>query len=110
MTLFNSGYDQYMDVDGNSVLNVVSNGSPTNDEHYRMVSLNVASNMVKSNNNAGDTVGYVLGGNGNVLDFGGGVVGTVLLTNLFKKYNLPSRHSNYNCVVAQCNYNKYLQP
>ena len=102
-----------MDVDGNSVLNVVSNGSPTNDEHYRMVSLNVASNMVKSNNNAGDTVGYVLGGNGDVLDFVRGSVGVLKLfepTVPFTDIVIKSPHSNYNCVVAQCNYNKYLQP
>ncbi len=96
--LFGANKDQYLDQNGNSVLNVQFYGSPANSIDIKWASEYSGANLIGINNNNGDFVGNVLGDNG-----GNGqlilstIPGSILL------FTKKSPHSNYDCSHALCN-------
>jgi hypothetical protein len=132
ITLQNSSQNQYLDANGNSVLHIQSYGGPVNDNNLRQVAQSSGAIINEIQNNSGDFVGNVLGGNGGV---GQAAWSAVNLVSLFEpkakpnlnyqedlqRYNalleeqragveppkmfLPinSPHSNYYCQASTCN-------
>ncbi len=98
ITLLNSDPNQYIDANGNSVLQVQSYGAPVNTLDLKRAAERSGAQIVDLQNNSGDFVGNVLGGNGGVVE---GVSSAAQSVMLFTKY---SPHSNYYCQGSQCNY------
>ncbi len=96
--LFGANRGQYLDDNGNSVLNVQFYGAPVNSNNATWAANYSGANLIGVNNNNGDFVGNVLGDNG-----GNGqlilstIPGSILL------FTKKSPHSNYNCNHALCN-------
>ena len=95
--LFGADRGQYLDDNGNSVLNVQFYGTPVNSQDAAWAADYSGANLIGVNNNNGDFVGNVLGDNG----------GNIQLINstskILKLFGDKSPHSNYYCNHALCN-------
>lgn len=95
--LFGADKGQYLDQNGNSVLNVQFYGSPANKNDIKWASEYSGANLIGVSNNNGDFVGNGLGDNG----------GNIQLINstskIIKLFGDESPHSNYYCNHALCN-------
>lgn len=129
LALSNSSPNQYLDNNGNSVLQVQFSGTPANYYDILQVSKNAGAGEVQKQNNSGDFVSNVLGMNGDIFESIWSAMNVVSLfeapikpnINKFtsdpagflqnpKSYfqNLESPHSNYGCILSSCASNKSL--
>ncbi len=104
LALANSTQGQYLDSKGNSVLKVQYSGTPVNYFDLVQAANNAGVSEVQKQNNPGDTVGNVLGANGDVLQ---GLISTYSSWKLFGK-NSP--HSNYECILSNCYSGQIMTP
>jgi hypothetical protein len=116
LALANSSQGQYFDLSGNSVLKVQFSGAPANYFDMLQVAENSGVGEIKMQNNSGDTVGNVLGANGSVLQaiwsaghifhlFEPSIEMPTFIRNVtgIEKIELKSPHSNYVCILSNCN-------
>jgi len=99
LTLLNSNPNQYLNSNGESVLQIQFSGTPVNAFDIYQAGNNSGASIYV-NNKTGDTVGNVLGANGNILE---GIWSGVNVVSLFELFGLKSPHSNYECILSNCN-------
>jgi len=100
LALLNSNPNQYLNSKGESVLKVQFSGTPVNYFDMLQIGNYVGVGEVKKQNNSGDSVGNVLGANGNIFE---GIWSGVNVISLFEFFGLKSHHSNYECILSNCN-------
>ena len=107
LALLNSNPNQYLNSSGESVLQVQFSGTPVSYLDMLAIADYAGIREVKKQNNSGDFVGNVLGANGNIID---GIVGAGHILHLFKLFGLTSPHSNYGCILSNCNSGQLTNP
>jgi hypothetical protein len=132
LTLYNSSPDQYLDNNGNSILQLQFSGTPANYFDIKQVSQNAGITEVRMQNNSGDFVGNGLGMNGTILDaiwsginivslfeapikpninnMGRLMLGDVSAPSKIGDYFMPlkSPHASYPCILSGCKANTNL--
>ena len=90
-------------IDGkpNSVLQVMFYGTPANNADIIEEATRTGAKLLNINNNPGDTVGLVFGGNGSVFDAALGTYSS------WKLFGDKSPHSNYQCRGIACSNDIY---
>ena len=111
LALLNSNPNQYLNSNGESVLQIQFSGTPVNNQDLILASQLAGAYFVASQNKVpdnksmlADPVGLVLGGNGDIID---AVFSSYSSIKLFGK-NSP--HSNYGCAFSNCNSGQLANP
>ncbi len=96
LALLNSNPNQYLNSSGESVLQIQFSGTPVNAFDIYQAGKNSGASIYV-NNKTGDAVGNVLGANGDVVD------AIFSSYNTWKLFGKNSPHSNYECILSNCN-------
>ena len=104
LALLNSNPNQYLNSSGESVLQVQFSGTPVSYLDMLAIADYAGIREVKKQNNSGDFVGNVLGANGDVVD------AIFSSYNTWKLFGKNSPHSNYECILSNCNSGQLTNP
>ena len=103
LALANSNQNQYLNSNGESVLQIQFSGTPVNAFDIYQAGKNSGASIYV-NNKTGDAVGNVLGANGDVVD------AIFSSYNTWKLFGKNSPHSNYECILSNCNSGQLTNP
>ncbi len=104
-------------------MKVQYSGTPVNYFDLVQAAKNAGVSEVQKQNNPGDTVGNVLGANGSIIEAVWSGVNTISLfdpsiemptvvrnTTGVDKIEIKSPHSNYRCILSNCNSGQLMDP
>jgi hypothetical protein len=100
LSFLNSNQNQFLDNQNNPAIQALYYGAPANDNSLQSATTRSGAAYLGSNQNAGDGVSYILGGNGGVVDLGWSLLnlpslGEPIVSGKFVKIQLKSPHSLY---------------